>query len=156
MDLNATIIGQFFTFAVLVWFTLKFVWPPITQAMHEREKKIAAGLDAAERSKRELEMAQRQALSIIKEARTQATHLIEEANRHAALLVEEAKQNAKLEGGRIVELAQHEIAREVTQTKEILKTQVASLAVAGAEKILQRHIDPALHAKLLDELVTEM
>lgn len=156
MDINATIIGQFITFAILVWFTMKYVWPPITKAMHDREKKIAAGLEAAERSKRELESAEHKAFSIIREAKQQATQIIEQANLHSAQLIEEAKSQAKVEGQRIVDLAQGEIEREVSQAKEVLKLQLASLAVTGAEKIIQRNIDPSIHHDLLNDLVAEI
>lgn len=156
MDINATLIGQFLTFALLVWFTMKYVWPPITKTLHEREKKIAAGLEAAERSKRELEMAEHKSFSIIREAKLQATQIIEQANLHSAQLVEEAKQEAKVEGKRIVEMAQSEIDREVTQAKEALKKQVAKLAIAGAEKIIQRDLDSAAHHDLLNELAAEI
>ena len=97
MDINATLIGQFLTFAILVWFTMKFVWPPITSAMQAREKKIADGLHAAEQSKRELELAEHKALSIIREAKVQASHIIEQANLHSAQMVEDAKLHAKQE-----------------------------------------------------------
>lgn len=153
MDINATIIGQFLTFAVLIWFTMKYVWPPITKAMHDREMKIAAGLEAAERSKRELESAEHKSFAIIREAKQQATQIIEQANLHSAQLVEQAKGNAKVEGQRIVELAQGEIGREISQAKEILKAQVATLAVIGAEKIIQTKIDASIHHALLNELV---
>jgi F-type H+-transporting ATPase subunit b len=156
MDINATIIGQFITFTILVWFTMKYVWPPITKTLHDREKKIAAGLEAAERSKRELEMAEHKAFSIIRDAKQQASQIIEQANLHSAQLVEEAKNQAKLEGQRIVELAQGEIDREVTQAKEALRNQLASLAVNGAERIIQRNLDPSVHNDLLNELVAEI
>jgi len=156
MDINFTIIGQFITFAILVWFTMKYVWPPITKTIHDREKKIAAGLEAAERSKRELEMAEHKAFSIIREAKQQATHIIEQANLHSAQLVEEAKNQAKQESQRIIELAQGEIDKEVAQVKEALKAQVAKLAVAGAEKIIQRNLDPTIHHDLLNTLAAEI
>jgi F-type H+-transporting ATPase subunit b len=156
MDINATIIGQFITFTILVWFTMKYVWPPITKTLHDREKKIAAGLEAAERSKRELEMAEHKAFSIIRDAKQQATQIIEQANLHSAQLVEDAKNQAKLEGQRIVELAQGEIDREVTQAKEALRSQLALLAVNGAERIIQRNLDPSIHNDLLNELVAEI
>ncbi len=156
MEINATIIGQFITFSIFIWFTMKYVWPPITKAMHDREKKIAAGLEMAERSKRELEMAEHKAFSIIREAKQQATHIIEQANLHSAQLVEEAKGQAKLESQRIVELAQGEIEREVTKAKEGLKTQLAKLAITGAEKIIQRNLDPAMHHDLLNKLSAEI
>lgn len=156
MDINATIIGQFITFAILVWFTMKYVWPPIIKTLHDREKKIAAGLEAAERSKRELEMAEHKAFSIIREAKQQATHIIEQANLHSAQLVEDAKNQAKLESQRMIELAQGEVDREVAQAKEALKFQLATLAVAGAEKIIQRKLDPAIHHDLLSKLAAEI
>lgn len=155
MDINATIIGQFITFIILIWFTMRYVWPPITKTLHDREKKIAAGLEAAERSKRELEMAEHKAFSIIRDAKQQATQIIEQANLHSAQLVEEAKSQAKVEGQRIVELAQGEIDREVMQAKEALKSKLAVLAVAGAEKIIQRKLDASVHSDLLNELAAE-
>lgn len=156
MDINATLIGQFITFSLLVWFTMKYVWPPVIKAIHEREKKIAAGLEAAERSKHELEAAEHKALSIIRDAKLQATHVIEQANLQSAQLIEEAKVQARQENRRIVEMAQGEIQREIMRAKESLKAQVAQLAVAGAEKIIQRNIDPAIHHDLLDKLAAEI
>lgn len=156
MDINATIIGQFITFSILVWFTMRYVWPPIVKVMHDREKKIASGLEAAERSKRELEMAEHKSFSIIREAKQQAMQIIEQANLHSSQLVEEAKTQAKQEGQRIVEMAQGEIDREVTRAKEALKSEVAKLAVLGAEKIIQRNIDPATHQDLLNKLAAEI
>lgn len=156
MDINATIIGQFITFAILIWFTMKYVWPPIIQAMQEREKKIAAGLEAAERSKRELELAEHKAFSIIREAKQQAMQIVESANLHSSQLVEEAKTQAKQESQRIVSMAQNEIDREISQAKEVLKTQLATLAITGAEKIIQRKLDPSSHDDLLNKLAAEI
>jgi F-type H+-transporting ATPase subunit b len=156
MSINTTIIGQFITFAILVWFLMKYVWPPIIKAMHEREKKIMAGLEAAERSHRELETAEHRALSIIREAKQQATHIIEQANLHSAQLVEEAKSHAKQEGQRIVEMAQGEIDREVAQAKEALRARLATLAVSGAEKLIQRTLDTSGQQDLLKDLAAEI
>jgi F-type H+-transporting ATPase subunit b len=156
MDINATLFGQFITFAILVWFITKYVWPPITLAMSAREKKIAGGLEAAERSKRELEMAEHKSASIIREAKQQASQIIEQANLHSAKLVEEAKTQAKQEGQRIVSMAQGDIAKEISQAKEGLKNQLASLAMTGAEKIIQRNLDAKTHHDLLNELAAEM
>ena len=156
MDINATIIGQFITFAIFVWFTMKKVWPPILKFMHEREKKIAAGLEAGERGRRELEMAEHKASSIIREAKQQATHIIEQANLHSAQLVEEAKILAKQENKRIVDMAQGEIEREVAQAKEVLKNRLATLAVLGAEKIIERNLDASVHDDLLNKLAAEI
>lgn len=156
MDINATLFGQLITFAILVWFTMKFVWPPITKAMHDREKKIADGLEAADRSQRELEMAEHKALTIIREAKQEANQIIERANLHSSQLIEEAKANAKQEGLRIVELAQGDIDREVTQAKQVLKAHLAQLAISGAEKIIQRNLDAKVHDDLLNELAAEI
>jgi F-type H+-transporting ATPase subunit b len=156
MEINATLIGQFIVFTILVAFTMKYVWPPITKTIHDREKKIAAGLEAAERSKRELEMAEHKSLEIIREAKQQATQIIEQANLHSAQLIENAKVQAKHEGKRIVETAQGEIDREVNQAKQALRSRVATLAIAGAEKIIQRNLDPNMHDEILNKLAAEI
>lgn len=156
MNINATILGQFITFAILVWFTYRYVWPPITKTLAERETKIAAGLEAAERSKRELEMAEQKVMAMIREAKSQASQIIEQANSHSAKIIEEAKSQAKIEGQRIVDLAEGEINRAVASAKEQLKSQLASLAIAGAEKIIQHQLDPAADNDLLNQLVTEI
>jgi F-type H+-transporting ATPase subunit b len=156
MDINATLIGQLVTFAVLVWFTLKYVWPPITKAMSEREKKIAAGLEAAERSKRELAETQHKVIAMMDEAKREAQALIEQAHKRSRVVVEEAKLAAKAEGERMIEHAKEEIAREVNQAREGLRQQLATLAVAGAEKIIKRNLDVATESALLDELVAEI
>lgn len=156
MEINATLIGQLITFAILVWFTMKYVWPPITKAMVEREKKIAAGLEAAVRSQRELENAEHKALSIIHDAKREASTIIDQAHKRSTQLVEEAKEVAKQEGMRLVERAKSDISREVTQAKEVLRKQLATLAVAGAEKILQRNLDASAQVGLLDELTAEI
>lgn len=156
MDINATIIGQFITFSILIWFTMKFVWPQIIKTIHEREKKIAAGLEAAERAKRELEVAEHKANGIIREAKQHASQIIEQANLHSAQLIEEAKKNARQEGDRIVAMAQGDIERNVTQAKQALKNQLVTLAVAGAERLIKRNLDASKQGELLDELVAEM
>jgi len=152
MDINATIIGQLITFAILVWFTMRYVWPPVTKTLTDREKKIAAGLEAADRSKRELEMAEHKALTIIREAKTNAGAIIEQANLHSSKLIEEAKSQAKVEAQRIVDLAQNEIDRTVLEAKASLKAQLATLAVAGAEQIIQQKLDISSHNELLNQL----
>jgi F-type H+-transporting ATPase subunit b len=156
MELNATLIGQLITFLVLVWFTMKYVWPPITTAMQEREKKIAGGLEAAERSKRELELAEHKALAIVREAKHEASQIVDNAHKRSMQLVDEAKENAREEGKRIIDVANDEIVREVSKTKEGLRKQLASLAVAGAEKIIRRNLDEAAQSDLLDEFVAEI
>jgi len=156
MEINATFFGQLITFIILVWFTMKYVWPPITKAMHEREKKIAHGLEAAERSKRELEHAEHKALNIIREAKVEASQFIDQAHKRSAQIVEEAKENARTEGNRIIELAKEDIQREVMQAKEVLRKQLAELVMAGAEKIIQRNLDATTQTALLNEIVSEI
>jgi F-type H+-transporting ATPase subunit b len=156
MEINATIFGQLITFALLVWFTMKYVWPPITKAMLEREKKIAAGLEATDRSKRELEMAEHKALNIIRDAKLEASQIIEQAHKRSVQIVDEAKENARIEAKRILEHARDEIALEVNQAKEALRKQLAHLAIAGAEKIIKRNLDASTNAALLDEFAAEI
>lgn len=156
MEINATLLGQLITFAILVWFVMKYVWPPITKALHEREKKIAAGLEAAERSKRELDMAEHKALTIIREAKQEASQLIDQAHKRSSVLIDEAKDNARIEGQRLIDHAREEITRELNQAKDGLRKQFAALAVAGAEKIIQRNLDVTTQTALLDEFVAEI
>jgi len=156
MEINATLIGQLITFAILVWFTMKYVWPPITKAMQEREKTIAAGLEAAERGKRELEQAQRKALSIIHDAKRDAAHVVEQAHKRSGQIHEEAKISAREEGERLIARAKAEIEREVNQAKEVLRKQLSLLAVQAAEKIIQHNLDAARQTALLDEFVAEI
>ncbi len=156
MEINATLIGQLITFAILVWFTMKYVWPPITQAMQDRTKKIADGLEAAERGKRELEEAEHKVLAMIRDAKLDASRIIEQANKRSVQLLEEAKQESREESQRILQRAQEEILRDITQAKEVLRNQLAGLAVAGAEKIIQRNLDASAQTALLDEFVAEI
>ncbi len=156
MEINATLIGQLITFAILVWFTMKFVWPPITKAMHERDKKIADGLNAAEHGQRALVEAKDKALVILADAKKEANQVIVEAHKRSAHLIEEAKDHAKAESVRIKAQAQDDIAREVMQAKEGIRKQLVGLAVLGAEKILQRNLDVAAQSSLLDEFVAEI
>jgi F-type H+-transporting ATPase subunit b len=135
---------------------MKYVWPPITNAMREREKKIAAGLEAAERSKHELELAEHKAIDIIRQAKQDAAVVVEQAHKHSVQIIDEAKQTARVEGARILAHAQDEFTREVSQTKEMLRKQLATLAIAGAEKIIQRNLDVPTNTALLDKFVAEI
>lgn len=156
MEINATLIGQLITFAILVWFTMKYVWPPITKAMQEREKLIAAGLEAAERSKRELDEAQHKAISIIHDAKRDASQVVDAAHKRSLQIIEEAKESAREEGNRLIAHAKDEIGREVNQAKTILRKQLSQLAVQGAEKIIKHNLDASLQKNLLDEFVAEL
>ncbi len=156
MNLNATLIGQSITFLVFVWFCMKYIWPPLTRALEERRRKIADGLAAAERGRREQELAARRAAEVIHEAKEQAADIIARAERRAAEIVEEAKAEARAEGERILAAARSEIEQEIHRAREELRRQVAALAVAGAERILEREVDERAHARLLDELAARL
>ena len=156
MNINATLIGQSITFFVFVWFCMKFVWPPIMNALAERRKQIADGLAAGERGKHELDLASKRAVENLHDAKQKAAEIIAQADKRAAQLVEEAKAAAKLEADRMIAGAQASIAQETVRAKEALRGQVAGLAVAGAEKILRREIDAKAHADLLDAIKNEL
>ncbi|MHB1676331.1 MAG: F0F1 ATP synthase subunit B [Sulfuriferula sp.] len=156
MNINATLIGESITFFVFVWFCMKFVWPPIMQALNERKKLIADGLAAGERGKHELELASKRATTNLHEAKQQAAEIIAQAEKRAVQLIEEAKNAAKIEGDRMIASAQASVAQETVRAKEALRAQVAELAVAGAEKILRREIDAKVHADLLNAIQDEL
>lgn len=156
MNINLTLIGQIITFAIFVAFCMKFVWPHLLGAMQEREKKIADGLDAANRAARDLELAQKEAASKLREAKEKAAEIIEQANKRANQIVDEAKETARTEGERIVAAAQGEIEQEANRAKEALRKQVSELAVAGAAKILGKSVDASAHDELLNTLAEEL
>lgn len=156
MDLNITLIVQVLVFAAFVLFTMKFVWPPLVNALEERQEKIADGLAAAERGQRELELAQHRVIDELRQAKAQASDIIEKANRRASQIVDEAKDAARLEGQKLVKIAEGQITQELNRAKDDLRKQVASLAVAGAERILQREIDEKANQALLNSLIEEI
>jgi F-type H+-transporting ATPase subunit b len=156
VNINITLFGQMVTFAVFVWFCMKFVWPAITGVMEERKNKIADGLDAADRAMRDLELAQNKASDQLKEAKQEAAVLIEQANKRASQIVEEAKDQARVEADRIKTAAQAEIEQEMNRAREELRAKVATLAVQGAEKILQTSVDSAANRELLDKLAAQL
>ena len=156
MNINATLFGQAIWFAVFIWVTMKFVWPPMKRALEARQKQIAEGLAAAERGRQDLELAAKRAEELLREARTQAQEILAQADKRAAQMVDEAKGQAKAEGDRIVAGAKSEIEQEVFRAKEALRSQVATLAVQGAEKILRREVDAKAHADLLNAVAAEL
>jgi F-type H+-transporting ATPase subunit b len=156
MNINATLIGQTITFIIFVWFCMKFVWPPIMNALAERKKEIADGLAAAERGKHEQELAQKRASEVLHDAKGQAAEIITRAEKRAAEIVDEAKTDAKTEGERIITAARSEVDQEVNRAKEQLRKQVAALAVSGAEAVLKREIDENAHRQVLDDLVAQL
>jgi F-type H+-transporting ATPase subunit b len=156
VNINMTLIGQTIAFAIFVWFCIKYVWPPISTALHERQKKIADGLDAASRASRDLELAQEQASQTLQESKEQASQILEQANKRSAQIVEEAREQARAEGERLLVGARAEIDQEMQRAKEDLRAQVSHLAVIGAERILEGSVDEKAHRKLLDELAAEL
>jgi len=156
VNINATLIGQSIAFLIFVWFCMKFVWPPITGALAERKKKIAEGLEAAERGMQSQELAQEQVKVQLNEAKQQASEIINQAQKRANEIVEEAKGAATKEGERIKAAAHSDIEKEINRAKEQLRTQVSALAVAGAEKVLNKEINADAHLAVLDDLAAQI
>jgi len=156
VNITATLIGQILTFAVLVWFIQRYLWEPLTTALADRQKKIADGLAAAERGEHEQELARKRAAEKIGEAKQQAAEIVAQAQKRASEIVEEAKDNARSEGERLLAAANAEIEQEANRAREQLRGQVVSLAVAGAERVLEKEVDPKAHQKLLADLVAQI
>ena len=154
--INYTIFGQMIAFAIFVWFCMKYVWPPITAILEERQKKIADGLEAAERAQRDLNLAQNKAAEELRDAKKQGADLIELANKRANQIIDDAKEKAREEGQRLIAGAKAEIDLELQRAKEALRAQVAAIAIAGAEKILESSIDQAANEELVKKLATEL
>jgi F-type H+-transporting ATPase subunit b len=153
MEINATLIGEIIAFAIMITLTLKFVWPPLTRAIEERQRRIEEGLEAADRAHRELAEADTHAADEIRKARAEAASIIERANQQAAQIVDKARADALLEAARQKAAAQSDIDNMAHRARAELREQVATLAVAGAEKILGREVNADTHKALLDELV---
>jgi F-type H+-transporting ATPase subunit b len=156
VSINGTLIAQMIVFLILVWFTMKFVWPPITAALDERAKKIADGLSAADKAKTELLAANRRVEEQLSAARDDATRRLADAERLAQQMIEEAKTRANEEGARIVANAKSEAEQESVKAREALREQVAALAVKGAEQILRREVNAGVHGELLGRLKSEL
>jgi len=156
MQLNATLIGQAIVFAILYWFTWKFIWPFLLNAIAERQKKIADGLAAADRGQKDLDEAKKRADDIVREARDKALGIIDQASRRSGELVEEAKHTATAEGSRLLAAARAEISTESGKARDELRSQVGQLAVAGAAQLLGREVDAKAHADLLERLAAEI
>lgn len=156
MDINATLFGQAITFGIFIWFTMKFVWPPIVQAMQDRERSIADGLEAAKQGQKKLEQAQEDVHAELSKARQKATEIIEMAQRRGDEVVKEAQGKATEEGQRLLTAAQARIEQEMTTAREKLRGEVVSIAMASTEKLLQKSMDDASHRELLDKVVGEL
>ena len=156
MNINATLFLQAVVFAILVWFTMKFVWPPITKALDERAQKIADGLAAADKAKSELATANKRVEAELATSRNETASRLADAERRAQGIVEDAKARATEEANKIIAAAQAEATQQVVRAREALREQVALLAVKGAEQILRKEVDAGVHAELLGRLKTEL
>jgi len=156
MNINATLFAQAIVFAILVWFTMKFVWPPIAKALDERAQKISEGLAAAEKAKTELAVVNKRVEDALVQSRNEAAARLADAERRALATIEEAKARAAEEAAKIIAAAKAEAEQQAIQAREALREQVALLAVKGAEQILRREVDAGVHAELLQRLKTEL
>ncbi len=156
MNINATLVAQAIVFALLVLFTMKFVWPPIAAALDERASKIAAGLAAADQAKSELSVANQRVEKELAKSRNESTVRLAEAERRGQVMIEEAKAKATEEGNKIIAAAKVEAGQQVVKAREALREQVAALAVKGAEQILRKEVNASVHADLLGRLKTEL
>jgi F-type H+-transporting ATPase subunit b len=156
MNLNFTLVAQAIVFASFIWFTVKFVWPHMLRAIEARQKTVADGLAAAEQGRRSLETSTRQAEDAVSQARSRAAEILAQAEKRSAQLIDEARDAAKEEGSREKAAAKAEIEQGVTRAREQLRDHVASLAVAGAEKILRREVDAKAHAELLEAIKRQL
>ncbi|MEM7027391.1 MAG: F0F1 ATP synthase subunit B [Pseudomonadota bacterium] len=156
MNFNATLIGQLITFAIFVWFTMKFVWPLLLDQMKEREARIADGLAAAEEGQKKLAQAEEDSIEEINKGKEQASSIISQAQKRGDEIVEEAKETAKRESERIKEQALSEIEQEKEKARQDLRNQVAALAVAGAEQILMKEVDQNAHNEVLTKISQQL
>jgi F-type H+-transporting ATPase subunit b len=156
VGINLTLVGQAITFLIFVWFTMKFVWPPLVKAMQERQKTIADGLAAAVQGQQELAQAEEKIQGQLRETKQQAAAIIEKAYHRADQIIEEAKAQARVEGERMLDAAQEEIAQSTSRAREALRKEVVTLAMQGAERVLTRSIDPQMHNEMLQQLATDM
>jgi F-type H+-transporting ATPase subunit b len=156
VDIKATLIVQMLVFMIFVWVVMKFIWPIILGAMNEREKKIAAGLAAAEQGQKDLSEASSRAEAVIKEARARAIAIESQAQSRANQIVEEARKAASLEGEKALAAAKSQIELESNRARDQLRGQVVSLAVAGAKRVLEREVDAKTHGELLDQLAAKL
>ena len=156
MQINATFLGQAIAFAILIWFSWKFIWPPLMKAIEDRQQKIAEGLAAADNAQKNLAQAEEKVNEELKLARAKANEIIEQAHQRANQIIDQAKNDAVAEANRQVALAEAEIAAAANRAKEDLRKQVSALAVSGAEKLLKREIDANAHKALIDELAAQL
>lgn len=156
MNINLTLFGEMITFAVFVWFTMRFVWPPLMKAMEDRRDRIAAGLAAAEKGQRDLELASHKVTELLTEAKAQAAQMIEQANHRANSIIEEGKARARIEGDRLLIIAKTDIEREFQAAREKLLHDISSLVITGAEKVLQHEVNKSANDRLISEMMSTL
>jgi F-type H+-transporting ATPase subunit b len=156
LDINVTLVVQILVFMVFVWFTMKFVWPPLSKALEERQAKIADGLASAERGRKELELAQHRVREDLRQTKIQSADIIEKANRRAAQILEESKEDTRKQVKVMTKAAEEHLTQAVTQARQSLQKEMAALVVSGAEKIIKRAIDDKIDHALVDKLIEEI
>ncbi len=156
MSINATFLGQLIFFAILIWFSWKFIWPPLMNAIEERQKRIAEGLAASERSKKALEEGEAQVQAMLREARTKAGEILEQAHQRARQIIDQAREEALAEAARQRAAAEAELEQAVHRAREQLRAELAELVVLGAGRVLGREVDAARHRELLAQLAGEL
>ncbi len=156
MSINLTLFGQLISFTMFAWICMRFIWPPLIGIMRERQQTIAAGLEKAEEAERKLEQSSDAAAQELEQAKAKSAELIDQANKRASQIIEDAKIQARQEGERLNKAAQAEIEQEVNRAKEHLRAEVSTLAMQGAEKILETTIDRHVHQQMLDRLAAQL
>lgn len=156
MNITATLLAQIVAFVLLIWFVNKFLWGPMSAMLEDRQKRIADGLAAGEKGKKELELAEKRATGSLKDAKSQAAEILAQAEKRGTEIVEEAKGKAREEGDRIVAAANAEIEQEINRAKEEIRGKVAEISVAAAAKIIGREVDAKAHDKLIKDLATQI
>jgi F-type H+-transporting ATPase subunit b len=156
VNINATLLGQMITFAVFVWFTMKFVWPLLMQAIEERQAKIADGLAAAEKGRHELELAEVRAKELLRERKQHAAEIVAHAQKRANEIIEEAKISARTESERILGSARAQISQDLQEARDKLQREIGQLAIAAAEQILMREVDAEAHQEIVNKLSVQL
>ncbi len=156
MNINLTLFGEMITFAIFVWVTMKYVWPPIVKAMKERQEKIAKGLEDAERGELKLKLAEQRTANMLREVKRDSAKLLEKSNARATQIIDEAKRRGMQEGHRMIEIAQLEINQQTQTAKENLRVEFSDLVISATEKLLEKNIDKQAHERMLEEIISEI
>ena len=156
MNINLSLLGQMITFGIFVFVTMKYVWPPVVKALEDRRAKIAEGLEAAERGKHELQLAQKKISADLKEAHKKAAEIEEAANHKAAQIVQQSKDDARKEGDKMIQMAKEQISLEYASAKKDLMKELSQYTLQGLEKLLDQTVDPAVNTRLIDQIIADI